>query len=77
MAYDLTGRNAIVTGASQGLGFAIAHAYVEAGASVAICARDEGSLKTAHDELLPIARGSQKIIAERAELPPPPDEGDA
>jgi len=73
MAYDLTGRSAIVTGASQGLGFAIARAYVEAGASVAICARDADSLKTAHDELLSVAHSSQRVIAERADVA---DEGD-
>ena len=68
MSYDLTGRGAIVTGASQGLGFAIARAYVSAGASVAICARDETALKLAHDELLSIVRGSQKVIAESADV---------
>jgi 3-oxoacyl-[acyl-carrier protein] reductase len=51
MPYDLTGRNAIVTGASQGLGLAIARAYVAAGANVMICGRDAATLKAAADDL--------------------------
>ncbi len=40
MSQPLAGRNAIITGANQGLGLAIADAYVAAGASVLLCARD-------------------------------------
>ena len=40
MSGVLAGRNAIITGASQGLGRAIADAYVRAGAGVCLCARD-------------------------------------
>jgi len=40
MTRPLEGRNALITGASQGLGLAIARAYVEAGANVMTCARD-------------------------------------
>ena len=47
----LQGRTAIITGASQGLGLAIAMQYVAAGASVIICARDEGMLSEAADVL--------------------------
>lgn len=68
MSYDLSGRNAIVTGASQGLGFSIARAYVEAGASVAICARDASSLEGAQAELRSVAQQSQKIVARRADV---------
>jgi len=35
----LAGRAALVTGANQGLGLAIARAFVEAGAGVVMCAR--------------------------------------
>jgi len=58
MTYDLTGRAAIVTGASQGLGLAIARAFADAGASVAICARDRKALDAA----------AQQIGAERADV---------
>ena len=46
-ARPLDGRAALVTGASQGLGLAIARAYVEAGASVMICARDADAARAA------------------------------
>ncbi|MEY2810132.1 MAG: short chain dehydrogenase, partial [Pseudomonadota bacterium] len=39
MKIDLTGRRALITGGSRGIGLAIAQAYAEAGADVAICAR--------------------------------------
>jgi len=48
---DLTGRNAIITGASQGLGLEIARAYLQAGANVVICARDSEALDKAAAEL--------------------------
>jgi NAD(P)-dependent dehydrogenase (short-subunit alcohol dehydrogenase family) len=67
-SYDLTGRTAIITGASQGLGRAIALAYVKAGASVAICARDRVALDDMRRELAAIAGPSQTIIAEVADV---------
>lgn len=42
--FDLSGRKALVTGASRGIGQAIAEALAKAGADVAITARDEGAL---------------------------------
>jgi NAD(P)-dependent dehydrogenase (short-subunit alcohol dehydrogenase family) len=54
---DLKGRTAIITGASQGLGKAIAKAYVEAGADVMLCARGENLLREAADELRRLKAG--------------------
>ncbi|MFA5909003.1 MAG: SDR family oxidoreductase [Vicinamibacterales bacterium] len=48
---ELTGRNAIITGASQGLGKEIARAYLAAGASVLLCARSADDLERAQSEL--------------------------
>ncbi|HEX2855274.1 MAG TPA: SDR family oxidoreductase [Opitutaceae bacterium] len=59
----LSGINAIVTGANQGLGLEIARHYIREGASVALCARDVAKLKAATDELRGLARANQKIVA--------------
>ena len=47
MDLELAGRNCIVTGASRGIGRAIAHALAAEGANVAICSRDPGALQEA------------------------------
>lgn len=51
MTDTLTGRIAVVTGGSQGIGRAIALALAEAGADVAICARHAAGLETVADEV--------------------------
>ena len=47
MDLQLTGKKAIVTGASRGIGRAIARQLALEGCDVAICARTEGRLKEA------------------------------
>ncbi|TIM63564.1 MAG: SDR family NAD(P)-dependent oxidoreductase, partial [Mesorhizobium sp.] len=49
--FDLTGKKALVTGASRGIGQAIAEALSAAGADVAVTARDENSLRETADRI--------------------------
>jgi NAD(P)-dependent dehydrogenase (short-subunit alcohol dehydrogenase family) len=68
MSGALAGRCAIVTGASRGLGFAIAQSYLAAGASVVICARGASALAEAHSRLLPFAGPGQSVIAQACDI---------
>ena len=49
--FDLTGRVALVTGGSRGLGKSMARAYAEHGASLMICSRNEQELTAAAREI--------------------------
>lgn len=48
---DMTGKVAVITGASRGIGAAVARAFCSAGASVAIAARDAQALDRLADDL--------------------------
>jgi sorbose reductase len=49
--FDLRGKRALVTGASSGIGKKVAQAYLQAGADVAIAARNFEALQNIADEL--------------------------
>lgn len=49
--FDLTGRRALITGSSQGIGLALARGLVAAGAEVVLNGRDAGKLAAAADGL--------------------------
>jgi len=49
--FSLSGRTALITGGSKGIGKAIARAYAESGANIAISARHEDELKKAKAEI--------------------------
>jgi 3-oxoacyl-[acyl-carrier protein] reductase len=61
MNNSLNGRAAIITGANQGLGKAIAHAFVRAGADVLLCARDQTKLAEVVTELRGLCTPGQKV----------------
>lgn len=73
----LAGRRALVTGSSQGLGLAIARAFVEEGASVMLCARSGGPLEAARRELTSLATPAspaadeQRVVAMTADVSSP------
>lgn len=49
--FDLSGRAALVTGGSKGIGRAIAEGFAQAGAELFLCARNEEPLRKAADEI--------------------------
>lgn len=51
MKIDLTGRTAVITGGSRGLGEAMAKALAEAGAAIALVARDTKRLESVRDSI--------------------------
>lgn len=63
----LDGRFAVVTGASQGLGCAIARRFAQEGASVLMCARTAGDLERAA-ELVRAAGGGAQVWTEPADI---------
>ena len=71
MDLQMNGKTALVTGASAGIGKAIAFALAREGVDVAICARRQGPLEAAASQ---IARETnRKIVAIPADLTKPAD----
>ncbi len=66
--FNLTGRSALVTGGSKGIGFAIAAGFARAGADVFLCSRGQERLDQAVGELREIAPGVkiEAMIADMA-----------
>ncbi|MBK6661990.1 MAG: SDR family NAD(P)-dependent oxidoreductase [Thermoflexaceae bacterium] len=67
-AFRLEGRLAVVTGGSRGIGFAIARAFVDAGARVVITARNADQLREAEAALGPNAIGKVCDNADPAQI---------
>lgn len=71
MSKPLADRAALIVGASQGLGREIAAAYLGAGASVMICARDAAMLGASLAELAPLAAARQLVVARPCDVSKP------
>ncbi|MSU70592.1 MAG: SDR family oxidoreductase [Opitutaceae bacterium] len=67
----LSGLNTIVTGANQGLGLEIARHFLQEGANLALCARDEAKLAAAVTGLRALATSQQKIFSKRCDVANP------
>lgn len=52
--FDLSGRRALITGSSQGIGLSLARGLLQAGAEVVLNGRDEGKLEAARADLAEI-----------------------
>ena len=59
--FRLEGKSAIVTGGSKGIGFGIATAFAEAGAGIALVARNQGDLERAQSTLRDLSSETVEI----------------
>jgi NAD(P)-dependent dehydrogenase (short-subunit alcohol dehydrogenase family) len=66
-------RVAIITGASQGLGRAIAEEFLKEGAHVAICARDRELLREVYEDLAGQTSSGQRVLAQPGDVSSPGD----
>ena len=60
--YDLTGRAALITGASQGLGLAAAKCFASSGADLFLCARGFDRLREAAKEAESLRRRPEQRV---------------
>jgi gluconate 5-dehydrogenase len=66
--FDLTGRRALVTGSSQGIGLSLARGLAEAGAAVVLNGRDEAKLDAAREAL---SADGLKVVAHAFDVTDP------
>lgn len=64
---DLTGKRAVVTGASKGIGLEVARALLSQGTSVVLCARNQSQLARAMEDLRAGAKGA-KVAGQAADV---------
>ncbi len=63
MDLDFKGKTAVVTGGSKGIGFAIAREFLNEGANVFICARNQNELEKAVKELSKVGNNTENRAA--------------
>ena len=62
MSQRLSGKTALITGASRGLGAAIARAYAKEGAHVILLARTQGALEEIDDSIKSLGGDSTLVV---------------
>jgi len=62
--FRLDGKRSLITGGSRGLGRAMAQAFAEAGADVVLVGTDKDNLERARQELSPIGRQVDLVVAD-------------
>ena len=72
MDLGLTGKTVLITGASRGIGRAIAHAFAKEGANLALCARGEEKLQEAAAE---VRAEGVRVVAVSADVTKPDEVG--
>ena len=60
--FSLTGKKALVTGSSKGIGAGIAIAMAQAGADLVLVGRSEESLKSTHDAIEKLGNSVETLI---------------
>lgn len=65
--FDLSGKTAVITGSSRGIGRAIAEAYVDAGAKVVISSRKQAACEAVADAINAV-HGEERAIAIAASI---------
>ncbi|GFG95908.1 SDR family oxidoreductase [Mycobacterium timonense] len=73
--FDLRGKRALVTGASSGIGRKVAQAYLQAGAHVALAARNFEALQRIAGELAADGDGDGKVVPIRCDVTQPDQVG--
>ena len=66
MQVDLSGKSAVITGGSSGIGLAAARLFLANGAFVSICGRDEERLQQARDSLSDVA--GERLLLQRSDV---------
>jgi len=68
MAYSLDGKKVLVTGASSGIGAALAEGFAEQGAVVGICARREDRLRDVLERVRKHSPESRSWVVDLSQL---------